>query len=88
MPYGAHGYGAAFTLSVMDRDYFQGLNQEEALTIMHKCIQEIQTRFLIAQPNFVIKVSVLRRTHRVQHTSSLLQKKVEIFLFHTEFVGS
>ncbi|CAM9468124.1 unnamed protein product [Pylaiella littoralis] len=56
VPYGAHGYGAAFTLSVMDREYIKGLSLDEALSIIEKCINELHTRFLIAQKNFVIKV--------------------------------
>lgn len=56
VPYGAHGYGAAFTLSVMDRDYVKGLTLDDALSIIEKCINELHTRFLIAQKNFVIKV--------------------------------
>eukprot|EP00904_Undaria_pinnatifida_P003232 jgi/Undpi1/1290/HiC_scaffold_11.g04682.m1 len=56
VPYGAHGYGAAFTLSVMDREYIKGLTVDEALSIIDKCINELHTRFLIAQKNFVIKV--------------------------------
>ena len=56
VPYGAHGYGAAFTLSVMDREYVKGLSLDEALAIIDNCIKELHTRFLIAQKNFVIKV--------------------------------
>ncbi|CAM9163286.1 unnamed protein product [Ascophyllum nodosum] len=56
VPYGAHGYGANFTLSVMDRDYIKGLSLDEALSIIDKCIKELHTRFLISQKNFVIKV--------------------------------
>eukprot|EP00752_Nemacystus_decipiens_P010677 g9508.t1 len=54
--YGAHGYGAAFTLSVMDREYVKGLSLDEALAIIDNCIKELHTRFLIAQKNFVVKV--------------------------------
>lgn len=54
--FGAQGYAAQFCLSIMDRDYRDGLNQEAAVAIVEKCIHELQTRFLIAQPNFVIKV--------------------------------
>lgn len=60
VPYGAHGYGSNFTLSVMDRDYVKGLTLDEALAIIDKCIHELHTRFLIAQTNFVIKVRYLR----------------------------
>ena len=56
VPYGAHGYGAAFTLSVMDREYIKGLTVDEALSIIDNCINQLHTRFLIAQKNFVIKV--------------------------------
>lgn len=55
VPYGAQGYAAHFCLSIMDRDYIKGLNYDDALAIIHKCIHEIHTRFMIAQPNFIIK---------------------------------
>ncbi|CAM9840819.1 unnamed protein product [Sphacelaria rigidula] len=58
VPYGAHGYGANFTLSVMDRDYVKGLTLDEGVAIINKCIHELHTRFLIAQTNFVIKVVI------------------------------
>lgn len=60
VPYGAHGYGSNFTLSVMDRDYVKGLSVDEAVAIIEKCIKELHTRFLIAQTNFVIKVIVFK----------------------------
>jgi 20S proteasome subunit beta 4 len=54
--YGAHGYGAAFTLSTMDRAYRTGLGKDEAVGIIKQCIAELQTRFLISQTEFVVKV--------------------------------
>ncbi|CAN0027418.1 unnamed protein product, partial [Discosporangium mesarthrocarpum] len=56
VPYGAQGYGSNFTLSVFDREYKQGVTQEEALAIIDQCIHELHTRFLISQKNFVVKV--------------------------------
>ncbi len=53
--YGAQGYASNFCLSIMDRDWKEGLTMEEAVAIVEKCIRELQTRFLIAQPNFIIK---------------------------------
>jgi len=53
--YGAQGYASSFCLSIMDRDWKEGLNQEQAVAIVEKCIKELQVRFLIAQPNFIIK---------------------------------
>lgn len=53
--YGAQGYASSFCLSIMDRDWKEGLTQDEAVAIVEKCIKELQVRFLIAQPNFIIK---------------------------------
>mmetsp|Transcript_15148 Transcript_15148/g.19207 ORF Transcript_15148/g.19207 Transcript_15148/m.19207 type:complete len:202 (-) Transcript_15148:40-645(-) len=54
--YGAQGYASSFCLSIMDRDWKEGLTCDEAVGIVEKCIKELQVRFLIAQPNFIIKV--------------------------------
>lgn len=54
--YGCQGYAAAFCLSIMDRDWREGMTQEEAVAIVDKCIKELQVRFLISQPNFIVKV--------------------------------
>ena len=56
VPYNAQGYAAYFCLSIMDRDYIPGLSYEKALEIMNKCIQALHKRFLLSQPNFIIKV--------------------------------
>jgi 20S proteasome alpha/beta subunit len=54
--FGAQGYGANFTLSIFDREYKEGMSVEEAMGVIRKCIAELHTRFLINQPNFVIKL--------------------------------
>jgi 20S proteasome subunit beta 4 len=54
--YGAHGYAANFVLSIFDRDWKKGMNLEQGLDVIRKCINELHTRFLISQPNFTIKV--------------------------------
>ena len=56
MPYAAHGYGSFFVLSTLDRHYQRDLTVEEALDVMRKCVHEVQTRFLVNQPNFRVKV--------------------------------
>lgn len=53
--YGAQGYAAAFCLSIMDKDWKEDLSYDEAVGIVDKCIGELQTRFLIAQSNFMVK---------------------------------
>jgi 20S proteasome subunit beta 4 len=54
--FGAQGYAAQFCLSIFDRDYRDNMSEAAALEIIQKCIHELDTRFLIAQPNFIIKV--------------------------------
>jgi 20S proteasome subunit beta 4 len=56
VPYGAHGYGALFSLSIMDRLYRRDLSQDEAVEILKKCLAEVQKRFLINLPAFQVKV--------------------------------
>jgi len=40
----------------MDRDWDENLNEEQAVTLVEKCMKELQMRFLINQSNFIIKV--------------------------------
>jgi 20S proteasome subunit beta 4 len=54
--YGAHGHASSFCLSTMDRETKPGMTEADALEIIDHCIHEIHTRFLISQPNFMIKV--------------------------------
>lgn len=52
----AHGYGAYFTYGLLDRHFKEGMELVECVDLIKKCIHELQTRFLIAQPSFVLKV--------------------------------
>jgi 20S proteasome subunit beta 4 len=54
--FGAHGYAAAFILSVFDRDWVKGMDLAQSLEVVRKCIHELKTRFLISQPVFIIKL--------------------------------
>jgi 20S proteasome subunit beta 4 len=54
--YAAHGHCANFVLSVFDREWRQGLDQDQAIDILRKCINELRTRFLISQPKFIAKL--------------------------------
>lgn len=55
VPHGCQGYAGYFCLSVMDRATKPNLSKDDALAIIAQCMQELKTRFLVAQPNFVIK---------------------------------
>merc|ERR1711935_323871 len=52
----AHGYGAYFTLGLMDRYYKADLTLEEAKEIIRKCIKEMETRFVMHLSKFICKV--------------------------------
>jgi len=56
MPFGAHGYASNFVLGIFDRYYKPNLSLEDGIKLANLCIAEIQTRFLIAQPHFIIKI--------------------------------
>mmetsp|Transcript_41118 Transcript_41118/g.74142 ORF Transcript_41118/g.74142 Transcript_41118/m.74142 type:complete len:203 (-) Transcript_41118:160-768(-) len=54
--YGAQGYASNFCLSIMDRSWNEGLNEDQAVDIVDHCIKELKMRFLMNQSNFIIKV--------------------------------
>lgn len=43
-------------LSIFDRHYKPGLTIEEGLNLADMCMRELQQRYLISQPDFVIKM--------------------------------
>jgi 20S proteasome subunit beta 4 len=53
--YGCQGYATNFCLSIMDREYLDGMSKEAAIKIIEMCIHELHTRFVPNQPNFIIK---------------------------------
>lgn len=57
-PYGAHGYGAMFTMSILDRHYNKDKppTREEAIALFQKCCDELQRRFSINLPLFRLKI--------------------------------
>ena len=55
VPFAAHGYGAMFTNSLLDRWYRPDLSYEECLGLLEKVIKELKRRFIVNLPNFKIK---------------------------------
>ena len=49
--YGAHGYGSAFILSILDQGYHRNMSREEATKLMQNCFQQLRTRYTINSPN-------------------------------------
>ncbi len=52
----AHGYGSHFILSVMDRFCKKHMDEEYALSVVGKCIHELNTRFIVNTPNWMVKI--------------------------------
>lgn len=48
--YGAHGLGSNFALSILDRSYKKDMTREEAVTLIHKCFDQLRMRFVINNP--------------------------------------
>ncbi|XP_014661458.1 PREDICTED: proteasome subunit beta type-2-like [Priapulus caudatus] len=71
VPYGIHGYGSFFSLSIMDRYYKPDMSKEEALILVNKCIDEIQHRFLVSLPTFHIRVIDKTGIHDYPTTTSV-----------------
>ncbi|MBW0461499.1 hypothetical protein O181_001214 [Austropuccinia psidii MF-1] len=57
VPYAAHGYAAYFCLSTMDRFHRPDMNLEQGLELLKRCIDELQTRFIINLGTFKIRVA-------------------------------
>lgn len=55
--FSAHGYAGYFLLSTMDRYWRPGMDVEAAKELARKCIKELQTRFIMNQPSFKLKVA-------------------------------
>ncbi len=53
---GAHGYAAYFVNSVLDNNFQKDITVEEGLEVIKKCILELRTRFIIKQPQFLVKI--------------------------------
>jgi len=54
--YGVQGHASNFLLSVLDKEYKEGLTVQEATQILEHCFFELKTRFLINTTAFAIKV--------------------------------
>ena len=54
--FGCHGYASNFILSIFDREWKEGLDEKAGMEIINKCIAELQTRFLVHMPKFLIKI--------------------------------
>jgi len=70
MDFGCCGYAGYFTLSILDKNYKKGMNFEEGMKLIHTCIQELRTRFVLNTANFIIKVVDNKGSRIVESPSS------------------
>jgi 20S proteasome subunit beta 4 len=56
VPFGAHGYAGFFLSGLLDRYWQKDMNREQVLALADRCINELQTRLLVAGNNFTIKI--------------------------------
>jgi len=56
MPFAVQGYASNLTLSIFDRYYRHDMSVDEGIELAVKCVAQLKTRFLINQPDFVIKI--------------------------------
>ena len=54
--FAAQGICGNFILSLFDRHWKAGMTMDEAKELVHACLEELKTRFMLSQPNFSIKV--------------------------------
>lgn len=52
VPFAAHGYGAYFIMSLLDRMYRPDLSVEEAKQLLVMCFEEVARRMVISYPSF------------------------------------
>lgn len=56
VPFAAHGYGAYFALSTMDRYHRPDMNLDEGLELLRRCVNELKTRFIVDLGTFTVRV--------------------------------
>ncbi|KAF8979462.1 Proteasome subunit beta type-4 [Podila epicladia] len=56
VPFAAHGYGAYYCLSLLDRYHRPDITEEEGIKLLQKCVGELRSRMIINMPDFVAKV--------------------------------
>jgi 20S proteasome subunit beta 4 len=47
LPYGAHGYAAFYTTSLLDKHYRKDMKLDDGLKLLEMCLKELQTRMPI-----------------------------------------
>ena len=53
--HGAQGFAQYFCSSIFDKECMDNMSENDAIKVVDLCINEMRTRFMLGQPNFIIK---------------------------------
>ncbi|KII73255.1 Proteasome subunit beta type-2 [Thelohanellus kitauei] len=56
VPFGCHGYGSYFALSILDRFYNPNLEISEAVKLLWMIVRDIEKRFIVNLPKFLVRI--------------------------------
>ncbi|KAI1790065.1 N-terminal nucleophile aminohydrolase [Ganoderma leucocontextum] len=56
VPFAAHGYGAYFALSLLDRYHDPEASVEEGLAILKRCVDEVAKRLVVTPEKYKVKI--------------------------------
>ncbi|KAM5539755.1 hypothetical protein V8D89_006568 [Ganoderma adspersum] len=56
VPFAAHGYGAYFALSLLDRYHDPEASVEEGLAILRRCLDEVAKRLVVTPEKYKVKI--------------------------------
>jgi len=56
IPFAAHGYGAYFALSLLDRYHNPEASVEEGLAVLKRCIEEVSRRLVVSPGKYKVKI--------------------------------
>ncbi|KIY49435.1 20S proteasome subunit [Fistulina hepatica ATCC 64428] len=56
VPFGAHGYGSYFALSLLDRYHDPAASLEDGIVTLKRCIDEVAKRLVVSPGNYKVKV--------------------------------
>lgn len=56
VPFAAHGYGAMFTMGLLDRYHRPDMSLEEGLDLLRRCADELKKRFIVDMGTWKVRV--------------------------------
>ncbi|KAJ1680306.1 Proteasome subunit beta type-4 [Spiromyces aspiralis] len=54
--YACHGYPSYFSYALLDKEYHNDISAEDAIKLATKCVNQLEHRFLVNHPGFLVRV--------------------------------